>query len=218
MPRAERDGINAPHSIDTPAPGPRKPSGNPMTGTQRSFRARAGRSWLLSALFYAAVQELDRYAFGPADEADAHPGSNRGRLAGELDPLALSRRRGVDAGHRKAEMIKPAIGRRRRRVNPVAGRTSAMNILAPPSFRSMRGLPSCIGGALRRRAFSRTIAPSLPDLGAQMNVVEGKCRRCGLRHDAFTPCNVAAGKLGHHAVPCHRGFRRIAPSRGAGPA
>src|SRR5579862_2579526 len=69
-----------------------------------------------------AIEQLDRHAFGPADEADARAGPHRGRLAGELDALGLQiGGDGVDAAHRKPEMIEAAIRRRRRGIDAVTG-------------------------------------------------------------------------------------------------
>src|SRR5437764_9810654 len=68
-----------------------------------------------------AVEQFDRHALRAADEADARARPHRGRLAGELNALGLEvRRDGVDAGHRKPEMVEALIRRDWRRIDAVA--------------------------------------------------------------------------------------------------
>src|SRR5262249_58882975 len=70
-----------------------------------------------------AVEQLDRYPFGPADEADAHARPHRGGRLGELDPLGLEvGRDGIDAADREPEMIEALVGRGGCRVDAVARR------------------------------------------------------------------------------------------------
>src|ERR1700704_4853298 len=70
-----------------------------------------------------AVEQLNRDAFGCAQEGDARARPHRGGLAGELDALGLELGHDrVDAAHREAEMIEALIGRDRGRVDAVAGR------------------------------------------------------------------------------------------------
>src|SRR3954470_16422765 len=75
-----------------------------------------------SGVFLVALEELDRNALRPADEADAHAGPDGGRLFRELDALGLDLGGDrVDVFHGQAEMVETLIGRHRRGVDAVAG-------------------------------------------------------------------------------------------------
>src|SRR5262249_60704623 len=70
-----------------------------------------------------AIEQLDRHAFGGAQEGDAHPRAHRGGVTGELDTLGLELGdHGVDAADREPEMIEALVGRDRRRIDAIAGR------------------------------------------------------------------------------------------------
>src|SRR5882724_1281529 len=78
---------------------------------------------LASSVFLVALQELNRDALGPANEADAYARPDSDRLFGELDALGLdlgSHR--VDVFHRQSEMIEPLIGGHWCRIDTVACR------------------------------------------------------------------------------------------------
>src|SRR5438094_9507621 len=76
----------------------------------------------LLGIFLGALEQLDRNALRPTDEADAHAGPDGGRLLRELDALGpdLGGDR-VDVFHGQAEMVETLIGRHRRGVDAVAG-------------------------------------------------------------------------------------------------
>src|SRR5581483_162537 len=76
-----------------------------------------------SGVFFVALEQFDRDALRPADEADAHPRADSGRLARELDTLGpdFGGDR-VDVLHGQAEMVEPLIGSGRRRVDTVTRR------------------------------------------------------------------------------------------------
>ena len=64
-----------------------------------------------SGVFLVALEELDRNALRPSDEADAHAGADSGRLFRELDALGpdLGGDR-VDVFNGQPEMIETLIG------------------------------------------------------------------------------------------------------------
>ncbi len=131
-----------------------------------------------SGVFLVALQELDRNALRPADEADAHPGPDSGRLLRELDALGLDLGGDrVDVFHGQAEMVETLIGRHRRGIDAVArsdGRDEHIGAtefdVDPPratdDLASENVLQPC-GGALGIGA-------------AQMNMVPGDGRHLGL--------------------------------------
>src|SRR6202035_932270 len=61
---------------------------NPAVYDTGMTAVRAGGKRSLG-VFLVALQKLDRDALRPADEADAHPRPDRGRLPGELDAFGL---------------------------------------------------------------------------------------------------------------------------------
>ncbi|MEY9286412.1 hypothetical protein ABIA03_007604 [Bradyrhizobium yuanmingense] len=68
--------------------------------------------------FLVALEQLDRDAFGPADEADAYAGTNGRRLARERDTLGLDFGGDrVDVFHRQAEMVEALMRVRRWRAD-----------------------------------------------------------------------------------------------------
>src|SRR5580698_1810624 len=70
-----------------------------------------------------AIEQLDRHAFGPPNEADAHAGPHGSRLPSELDALGLEiRSNRVDAGHGKSEVVETAVWRGWSGVSAVTGR------------------------------------------------------------------------------------------------
>jgi hypothetical protein len=92
-----------------------------------------------------ALEQFDRNAFRRAQEGNAHTRPHRRRPPGELDALRFEfGDQRIDAVDREPEMIEPLVRRERGRVDAVAGSTGAMKMLAPPSLRSMRGLPCCM--------------------------------------------------------------------------
>src|SRR6185437_4031962 len=91
-----------------------------LAARQRGVTIRAGRQ--PSHVFLVALEQFDRNALRPADEADAYPRPDRGRLLGELDALGLDLGGyRVDVLHCQPEMIQPLIGRHRRGMDAVAG-------------------------------------------------------------------------------------------------
>src|SRR5664280_1000554 len=118
-----------------------------------------------SGVFRIAIQQLDRNALRPAQEADLDARPRRRRLLGELDALLLEvGGNGVDAGNRQAEMVEPLIGRRGRAIDAVAGGDlreediGAAELDVDARLAQLRGC-----GAPARRTCARTIARSLPD-------------------------------------------------------
>src|SRR6266403_359505 len=89
---------------------------------------RRGRSWTTGApfflcIFLVALEQLDRDALRPSDEADTDARPNGRRLLCELHTLGLDLGGPrIDVFYRQPEMIEPLIGRLRRRVDAVAGR------------------------------------------------------------------------------------------------
>src|SRR5262252_9047749 len=70
-----------------------------------------------------AVEQLDRDAFGCAQEGNAHARPHRCRLAREHGALRLELGdHGVDSAHAETEMIEALVGRGRRGVDAVARR------------------------------------------------------------------------------------------------
>src|SRR4051794_9641280 len=62
---------------------------------------------------HVPIEQFDRYAFRPADEAYAHARPHRGGGLGELHALGLETvGDGVDALHRQAEMVEALVRRR----------------------------------------------------------------------------------------------------------
>src|SRR3954462_9185671 len=82
-----------------------------------------------------AIEQFDRHALRPADEADARARPHRGRLAGELDALGLEvRRDGVDAGDRKPEVVEALIRRDRGPMGPAPRLYRGEEHVGPPHF------------------------------------------------------------------------------------
>src|SRR5665213_2449883 len=83
--------------------------------------ARTG--WRPLHILLVALEQFDRNALRPADEADADARPDRGGLLGELHALGfdLGGHR-VDILNRQSEMIEPLVGRHRRGVDAVARR------------------------------------------------------------------------------------------------
>src|SRR5216684_3646620 len=74
-----------------------------------------------SRIFLVALEQFDRDALWPADEADTHPRPNGGWLLGELDSLGPDLGgHGIDVLYGQTEMIEPLIGRHRRGVDAIA--------------------------------------------------------------------------------------------------
>src|SRR6266436_7653309 len=88
-------------------------------------RERAGTTGasFFSCIFLVALEQLDRDALRPSDEADTDARPNGRRLLCELHTLGLDLGgHRIDVFYRQPEMIEPLIGRLRRRVDAVAGR------------------------------------------------------------------------------------------------
>src|SRR5947207_5239913 len=82
----------------------------------------AGAPFFL-CIFLVALEQLDRDALRPSDEADTDARPNGCRLLCELHTLGLDLGgHRIDVFYRQPEMIEPLIGRLRRRVDAVAGR------------------------------------------------------------------------------------------------
>jgi hypothetical protein len=107
-----------------------------------------------------AVEQLDRYSLGSADEAHAHTGPNGRRFPGELDALGFEvGGNRVDAGHREPEMIEATVGRGRGGVDAVARRHRSDKDIGAPDLQ-VDACPAAWCAGPRRPAFSRTTAPS----------------------------------------------------------
>src|SRR6202140_2513430 len=139
-------------------------------------------------LLYIAVEQFDRHAFRRADEADAHPGPHRGRLAGEFDTLGLEvGGDGVDAAHRKPEMIETAIRRRRRRVDAVAGFDRRDEDIGAAEFHVDARLALLHGADhLGAELLLEPLRHRLGIGGAQVDVIPRV-----IRHGAYSPCLLA---------------------------
>src|SRR5580698_2704660 len=134
-----------------------------------------------------AVEQLDRHAFRRADEADAHAGPHRGRLAGELDALGLEvGGDGVDAAHREPEMIEAAIWRRRRGIDAVAGFDRGDEDIGAAEF-EIDACLTLLHGAdhLGAELLLEPLRHRLGIGGAQVDVIPGV-----FRHGAYSPCSL----------------------------
>ena len=91
------------------------------------------------------LEQLDRHALGAAQEAMRMPGRMVVGSMVNSAPLALSSADdSIDARDRQAEVIEPLIGRARRGIGLAVGQHLEMKTSAPPTLRSMRGLPCCM--------------------------------------------------------------------------
>src|ERR1700675_3815422 len=139
----------------------------------------------LNYVLDVAVEQLDRHAFRRADEADAHAGPHRGRLAGKLDALGLEvGGDGVDAAHRKPEMIEAAIRCRRRRVDAVAGFDRGDEDVGAAEFQVDARLALLHGADhLGAELLLEPLRHRLGIGGAEVDVIPGV-----FSHGAYSPC------------------------------
>src|SRR6185437_13280332 len=161
---------------------------------------------LSSGVFRVAIQQLDRNALRPAQEAYLDTRPRRIRLLGELDTLLLEiGGDDVDIADRQPEMIEPLIRSSRRSIHAVAGLDLRGEDIGAAELDVDTRLAGLHGAHdLRAEHALEPLRGSFRIGRAQMNVIPSN-----IRHDV-SPVAICCGNLGHSCGRCATGYVRRA--------